>query len=66
LGALLETTAIELLDDQPYPNGVAEMRPLRLALQAIRETAFDILQKYGFARSDVLSIRLHWDAGTVG
>jgi hypothetical protein len=60
-------TAIELLDDQPYPKGVAEeMRPLRLALQAMRQTALDILRKYGFTRSDVLSIKLHgtpapWD-----
>jgi len=65
-GAALETTAIELLDDQPYPPVVAEMRPLRLALQAMRQTALDILQKYGFTRSDVLSIKLHgtpapWD-----
>ena len=66
-GASLETTAIELLDDQPYPKGVAELLPLRLALAAMRETAFDILKKYGFARSDVLSIKLHgtpapWDS----
>jgi hypothetical protein len=64
--ASLETTAVELLAEEPYPTGVAEMRPLRLALAAMKQTALDILKKYGFERSDVLSIKLHgtpapWD-----
>ena len=39
---------------------------VRLALAAMKQTALDILKKYGFERSDVLSIKLHgtpapWD-----
>ncbi len=57
---------MDLLDEEPYPEDVAEMVPLRLALRAMKETALGIVNKYGFERSDVVSIKLHgtpapWD-----
>ena len=63
----LETTNVELLDPNPYPQGVAELKPLGLALQALHSTAEEILQKYGFEKSDVTSIELFatpapWDS----
>ena len=64
--ALLETTAVELLDEEPYPMGVAEVPTLRLVLGDLKQSALRILKKYGFERPDVLSIKLHgtpapWD-----
>jgi hypothetical protein len=64
--ASLKTTVVELLDEEPYPTRVAEVPPLRSALGGLQQTALGILKKYGFARSDVLSIKLHgtpapWD-----
>ena len=56
--ASLKTTAVELLDEEPYPKGISEIRPLRLALDDLKQTALGILKKYGFERSDVLSIKL--------
>jgi hypothetical protein len=58
-GPSLETTSVELPDEEPYPKSVAERAPLRLALRAMKETALDLPRKYGFERSDVLSIELH-------
>src|SRR6185369_14307871 len=62
----LETTVVELLVSSPYPPGASEMKPLRLALQALRSTSGTILEKYGFSLADVTSIKLHatpalWD-----
>ena len=62
----VDTSAVELLRLQPYPDGVGDSAPLRLALQALHTTALAILSKYGFEQSDVSSIRLHgtpapWD-----
>jgi hypothetical protein len=57
--ASLKTTAVELLDEEPYPTGISDNRPLRLALGDLKQTALGILKKYGFERSDVLSIKLH-------
>src|SRR6202041_1887278 len=57
--ALLETTAVELLDEEPYPMGVAEVPTLRLVLGDLKQSALRILKKYGFERPDVLSIKLH-------
>jgi hypothetical protein len=64
--ALLKTTAVELLDEEPYPTEISEIWPLRLALGDLKQTALGILKKYGFERSDVLSIKVHgtpapWD-----
>jgi hypothetical protein len=64
--ALIKTTVVELLDEEPYPTGVTEVPPLHLALGDLKQTALGILKKYGFDRSDVLSIKLHgtpapWD-----
>ncbi len=46
--ASLKTTAVELLDEEPYPAGISEIRPLRLALGDLKQTALGILKKYGF------------------
>lgn len=54
----LETTTLELLEESPYPQGAQELRPLRLALQTLCATAQGILERNGFARSDVTSILL--------
>jgi hypothetical protein len=54
----LETTTLDLLDSSPYPNGVKEMKPLRLALQTLHKTSEDILKRYGFTKDDVTSIKL--------
>jgi hypothetical protein len=61
-----ETAVVNLLNAGPYPEGVPELRPLRLALQALHDTATGILAKYGFGDSDVSTIELHatpppWD-----
>lgn len=54
----LSTTTLELLDASPYPQGVGELRPLRLALQTLQATVEGILQKNGIAKEDVRSIQL--------
>ncbi|WP_201382612.1 hypothetical protein [Ktedonobacter sp. SOSP1-85] len=54
-----ETTAIELLVQDPYPPKAAEMQPLRLSLASLKGTAQRMLQKHGFHQNDVLSIVLH-------
>lgn len=54
----LRTTTLELLEASPYPPGVKAVKPLRLALQALHATAQSILERNGFSRSDVTSIRL--------
>ena len=64
--ASLKTTPVELLDEEPYPTGISEIRPLRLALGDLKQTALGFRKNYGFERSDVLSIKLHgtpapWD-----
>jgi hypothetical protein len=55
----LETTIVELLDPLPYPPGASEMKPLRLALEALHSFSVAILAKYGFSLPDVTSIKLH-------
>jgi hypothetical protein len=54
----LDTTTLELLDPNPYPKGVKELEPLRLALQTLYATSEGILQRYGFTKDDVTSIQL--------
>ena len=54
-----ETTAIELLVQNPYPPKVAEVQLLRLALASLKGTAQGMLQKHGFNQDDILSIVLH-------
>ena len=54
----LSTTTLDLLDLDPFPNGVDDLEPLRLALQTLRKTAEDILERNGFATEDVTSIEL--------
>lgn len=66
-GAGIETTQIELLEAEPYPQGALKLEPLRLALIALRETGQAILAKHGFAFADVSSIVLQvtpapWDS----
>lgn len=66
-GAGRDTTVVDLLDPSPYPEGTSEVRPLRLALQALHATAGTLLAKYGFTPADVSTIHLHatpplWDA----
>jgi hypothetical protein len=62
----LQTTHIELLATDPYPERVAELRPLRLALATLHSTTLAILRKHKFEETDVSSVVLHatpvpWD-----
>jgi hypothetical protein len=62
----LQTTDIELLVSEPYPDRVAELRPLRLALASLHSTSLAILRKHKFEEADVSSVVLHatpapWD-----
>lgn len=54
----LDTTTLELLEPSPYPQGVKELRPLRLALQTLHATVEGILERNGLTRSDGTSIKL--------
>src|SRR5947209_6156270 len=54
-----ETTAIELLAQNPYPANIAQVQPLRLSLLALKATVLNILHKHDFHQHDVLSIVLH-------
>jgi hypothetical protein len=54
-----ESTAIELLVQNPYPPKIAEMQPLRLALASLKGNVQGILRKHGFNQNDILSIVLH-------
>ena len=61
-----ETTEIELLSLEPYPNNAIELKPLRLALSSLKSTIEAMIQKHGFSQSDVASVVLHatpapWD-----
>ena len=56
--ARVSTTTIHLMQPSPYPTGIADVKPLRLALQALSKTAEKILAGYGFAKEDVLAIDL--------
>jgi hypothetical protein len=61
-----ETTAIELLVQNPYPPKIVESQPLRLSLTSLKATVQGILQKHRFHQNDVTSIVLHatpapWD-----
>ena len=61
-----ETTAIQLLAQNPYPPKIAEVQPLRLSLVSLKATVQAMLQKHGFNQNDVISIVLHatpapWD-----
>lgn len=61
-----ETTAIELLGQNPYPPKIAELQPLRLALTSLKGTVQGMLKKHSFNQNDILSIVLHatpspWD-----
>jgi Mrp family chromosome partitioning ATPase len=61
-----ETTAIELLEQNPYPPKIAELQPLRLALASLKGTVQGMLKKHGFNQNDIISIVLHatpspWD-----
>jgi len=54
----LDSAMVNLLDVSPYPHGAADLKPLRLALQALSATAEKILEGYGFAKTDVASVQL--------
>ncbi len=61
-----DTTAIELLVQNPYPPKIAEVQPLRLSLASLKVTVQGMLQKHGFNQDNILSIVLHatpppWD-----
>ena len=61
-----ETTAIELLVQDPYPPKIGEVQPLRLSLASLKATAQGLLKKHGFNQNDVISIVLYatpapWD-----
>jgi hypothetical protein len=62
----IETTTIELLSEEPYPERVVELEPLRMALHALRKTMLEISSRRGFQAEDFQSVRLHatpapWD-----
>jgi hypothetical protein len=62
----IETTEIELMAPEPYPTHATELKPLRLALASLKSTVMAMLQKHGFAQSDVVSVVLQatpapWD-----
>lgn len=54
-----ETTAIELLVQNPYPPNVVEAQPLRLAFTSLKGKVQGMLQKHGFNQDDILSIVLY-------
>lgn len=61
-----ETTAIELLVQDPYPAKIGEVQPLRLSLASLKTTVQGLLKKHGFNQNDVISIVLYaipapWD-----
>ncbi|MES2999749.1 MAG: hypothetical protein V4787_03600 [Pseudomonadota bacterium] len=63
----LASTSFDLLSDAPYPPDAAELKPLRLALGELAETAKKILACYGFTKEDIAGIELsarpaHWDS----
>ena len=60
------TTQIDLLSKQPYPSNAVELKPLRLALAALRSTVQALLERHGFSGADVSAITLEatpapWD-----
>lgn len=56
--AHIPTTTVHLLQPDPYPPGMADVPPRRLALQALSKTAGKILAGYGFSKDDVVAIDL--------
>jgi len=50
--------SVELLAEQPYPDGLPDSEPLRLALGSLRQRFLALLAKYELSASDVLSARL--------
>jgi hypothetical protein len=57
-GAGLTTTSVDLLSASPYPIGVANLLPLRTALQSLRSTAESLLGKHAFSVPAVNAIEL--------
>lgn len=53
VAAGVRTARIDLLASDPYPSGLPEIQPLRLALGALQEKFSDVLRANGFAASDV-------------
>jgi hypothetical protein len=49
----LESIAIDLKQEEPCPDAFAEIKPLRLALQALRKKFEEILASEGFALTDL-------------
>ena len=61
-----QTTQMDLLDPAPYPESVAELAPLRLALAALHVTALRILANHDLQAADLSSMVFHatpspWD-----
>ena len=61
------TTSIDLLSPSPYPSHAPELKPLRLALGALKDTVSALLATHGFSLEDVRSITLEatpapWDS----
>lgn len=50
--------SFELLVDQPYPESLPKMKPLALALGALRDKFWEILERNQFRRDAVSSVRL--------
>ncbi len=48
-----QTVTIDLSREMPYPQDVAEVKPLRLALKALHLKASEILKGYGFEFRDL-------------
>lgn len=54
------TAEVDLLADEPYPAGLAERQPLRLALGALRAKLVAMLKQRGFDLSDLESAGLEF------
>lgn len=52
------TVSFDVLAPDPYPAGVVEVEPLRLALASLRDKAQQILSGYGFLPNDISGVEL--------
>jgi hypothetical protein len=51
---------LELTKAQPYPVGLPDVLPLRLALVTLQEKFWGILERHGFDRTVVESVQLEF------
>ncbi|MGI4788973.1 MAG: hypothetical protein ACRYFS_08990 [Janthinobacterium lividum] len=51
---------IELLDPDPYPLALPQLKPLKLALQGLQAKFWEIVDKQQLPRSSIHSVRLEF------